>query len=80
MEKELAEKVYLYIIENIKYLYHRFNQYTLETFDELSPEEIYSDSVFEDLYKLEVKAGCNADSHDSIPPNNKLLGILPNKL
>jgi len=29
----------------------------------------------------EVKAGCNADSHDDgIPPNNKLLGILPNEL
>jgi hypothetical protein len=29
----------------------------------------------------EVKAGCNADSHeDGIPPNNKLLGILPNEL
>jgi hypothetical protein len=31
--------------------------------------------------KKEVKAGCNADSHDDgIPPNNKLLGILPNEL
>lgn len=29
----------------------------------------------------EVEAGCNADSHDDgIPPNNKLLGILPNEL
>ena len=29
--------------------------------------------------KKEV-AGCNADCHDGIPPNNKLLGILPNEL
>jgi hypothetical protein len=28
----------------------------------------------------EVKAGSNADCHDGIPPNNKLLGILPNEL
>jgi len=28
------------------------------------------------IKKKEV-AGCNADCHDGIPPNNKLLGILP---
>ena len=28
---------------------------------------------------LEVKSGCNAND-DGIPPNNKLLGILPNEL
>jgi hypothetical protein len=48
MEKELAEKVYLYILE-------KFNGFTEEMFAELSPEEIYSDEVYEDLCKLEVK-------------------------
>jgi hypothetical protein len=31
---------------------------------------------FKEVEKKEV-AGCNADCHDGIPPNNKLLGILP---
>jgi hypothetical protein len=50
MEKELAEKVYLYILE-------KFKGYTEEMFAELSPEEMYSDEVYEDLCKLEVKDG-----------------------
>jgi len=33
----------------------------------------------EDFNKLEVKSGCDAND-DGIPPNNKLLGILPNEL
>jgi len=32
-----------------------------------------------DITKLEVKSGCDAND-DGIPPNNKLLGILPNEL
>jgi DNA modification methylase len=31
------------------------------------------------ITKLEVKSGCDAND-DGIPPNNKLLGILPNEL
>jgi len=54
MDKELAEKVYLFILK-------RINGWSEEQFDELSPQEIYSDPIFEDLCKLEVKPN---SSHD----------------
>ena len=47
MNKELAEKVYLFILE-------RMNGWTEEQFAELDPQEIYCDPMFEDLCKLEV--------------------------
>lgn len=46
MEKELAEKVYLFILE-------RINGWSEDQFAELSPSEIYSDPIFEDLCKLQ---------------------------
>ena len=45
MDKELAEKVYLFILEKI-------NGWSEERITELSPQEIYSDTIFEDLCKL----------------------------
>jgi hypothetical protein len=42
---------------------------------------IFRKVAWKDYKKKEVMAGCNANSHDDgIPPNNKLLGILPNEL
>ena len=56
-------------------------------FPTMEEETVYSDrcltSIGEFITELnlkhkEVKAGCNADSHDDgIPPNTKELGILP---
>jgi hypothetical protein len=50
MDKELAEKVYLFILE-------RINGWSEEEFAELSPSEIYSDPLFQDLCNLEVDDG-----------------------
>lgn len=47
MNKELAEKVYLFILE-------RMNGWTKEELKELDQEEKYCDPLFEDLCKLEV--------------------------
>jgi len=54
MDKELAEKVYLFILE-------RINGWSEEQFAELSPGEIYCDPIFEDLCKLEVKPNSSQD-------------------
>ena len=54
VDKELAEKVYLFILE-------RISGWTEEQFAELHPSEIYSDPIFEDLCKLEVKP--NSSQH-----------------
>ncbi len=48
MDKILAEKVYLFILEKI-------NGWSEEQLAELSPFEIYSDPLFEELCNLEVK-------------------------
>jgi hypothetical protein len=44
MNKELAEKVYLFILE-------RINGWSEEDVAELSPSEIYSDPLYQDLLK-----------------------------
>ena len=47
MDKELAEKIYLFILE-------RINGWSEERCENLSPSEIYEDPIFQDLCKLEV--------------------------
>ena len=52
---------------------------------EINPEYVdiankrLSQGTLLDITNLEVKSGCDAND-DGIPPNNKLLGILPNEL
>ena len=42
---------------------------------------VITQSLFVEIFKhKDVKAGCNADSHDGIPSKTKVLGILPNEL
>ena len=46
MDKELAEKVYLFILE-------RINGWSKKDCELLTQSEIYEDPIFEDLCKLE---------------------------
>ena len=62
-----------------KQLYRNFIGIDIsEKYCKMAEKRLLQQNLIQDK---EVKAGCNADSHDDgIPPNNKLLGILPNEL